>query len=136
MLETLFFWHYDFGLKTRFILGCLTFAMACFLGIVMIWWRRSSGQYWSLSVVLVLWLCFTGSIILEQHQRQQTQYGVITETSIIARQGDGANYPESFKQPLHAGTEFTLIEQRPNWLHIQLPDETDTWIPSTAASLL
>jgi len=61
---------------------------------------------------------------------------VIIAKSIIARQGDGENYPQSFTEPLHAGVEFDVIEQRPNWLHIELPDGQDTWIPAHSSDLI
>ncbi len=136
VLETLFFWHYDFSIQTRFFLACLAFAVACIIGILLVWRGRSSGLLWILVPSLVIWLSLSLSVGWDYHQRQQTQHGVITDTSVLARQGDGANYPESFKEPLHAGTEFGLLEQRPGWFHILLPDQTDTWIPATAASIL
>jgi len=62
--------------------------------------------------------------------------GVITARQIVARQGDGQNYPASFKEPLHAGTEFDLLERRVGWLHIKLSDDSDTWIPDNSAELI
>lgn len=50
--------------------------------------------------------------------------------------GDGQNYQASFKDPLHAGTEFDLFEQRGGWLRIKLADDSDCWIPGTAADLI
>ena len=38
VLETLFFWHYDFSLRTKFLLGCLCFAAWC-LALTAILWR-------------------------------------------------------------------------------------------------
>ena len=38
--------------------------------------------------------------------------GVVVEREVISRQGDGLIYDNAFTSPLHAGTEFSVIEQR------------------------
>ncbi len=136
VLETLFFWHYDFSLRTRFLLACLSFAGLCLALTVVIW--RGSGPVASAFALFcgVLVLCFLTSILAESHRQANTHYGVITVAEVVARQGDGPNYPASFKDPLHAGTEFELLEQRPGWLHIQLSNGTDTWIPDDTAGIV
>ena len=81
-------------------------------------------------------ICFAASVGLEAIKQANTVCGVIVAESIIARQGDGQNYPASFKEPLHSGTEFDLIERRPGWLHIRLTDDSDGWITDNAGRLL
>lgn len=136
VLETLFFWHYDFALKTRLFLACLFFAALCVSVTVMIWLGRSPAAAAVSVVSAVLVLCFLTSIVVDSHRRASTTYGVITADEVQARQGDGPNYPPSFKDPLHAGTEFELLEQRPGWLHIELTDGTDTWVPDDTADVV
>ncbi len=53
---------------------------------------------------------------------------MVIASEVVARQGDGLNYPASFEEPLHAGTEFRLLEKRPGWFYIQLADESEAWI--------
>ncbi len=136
VLETLFFWHYDFSLRTRFLLACLSFAGVCIALTVTIRFGRGPAASAVALFCGVLVLCFLTSILVESHRQANTRYGVITVPEIVARQGDGPNYPPSFKDPLHAGTEFELLEQRPGWLHIQLSNGTDAWIPDGTASLV
>ena len=136
VLETLFFWHYDFALKTRFVLACLFFAALCLALTAMVWLGRRPAATTVVVLSTVLLLCFVVSVIIDSHQRAHTTYGVITASEVVARQGDGPNYPPSFKDPLHAGTEFKLLEQRPGWFHIELSDGTKAWIPDQSASLV
>ena len=133
VLQTLFFWHYDFSVKTRFVLACLCFAGLCLAATLMIWLGR--GPATSTVVVLagVLWLGFLASVIVQRQQQGDVIHGVVTASEIVARQGDGPNYPPSFKDPLHAGTEFELLEQRPGWFHIELSDGSEAWIPDETA---
>ncbi len=46
------------------------------------------------------------------------------------------NEQDSFKEPLHGGTEFDLLEQRPGRLHIKLSDDSDNWIPRSSADMI
>lgn len=136
VLQTLFFWHYDFSLRTKVFLACIFFAILCISGTVWVW--RGRGPVTSVTVVLagVLWLCFLGSVAVEGHRRSARIGGVVTAAEIVARQGDGPNYAPSFKEPLHAGTEFELLSRRPGWFHIHLADGSDAWIPDHAADLI
>lgn len=136
VLKTLFFWHYDISLKTKFLLTCLLFAALCISLIVMVWLGRGPVALTAAVLSGVLLLCFLASVIVEANHQANTRYGVIMAREVVARQGDGPNYPPSFKDPLHAGTEFKLIEQRPGWLHIVLSNGSEAWIPDDAAGLV
>ena len=133
VLQTLFFWHYDFSVKTRFVLACLCFAGLCLAATLMIWFGRGPATSTVAVLAGVLWLGFLVSVIVEMQQQGDVIHGVVTASEIVARQGDGPNYPPSFKDPLHAGTEFELLEQRPGWFHIELSDGSEAWIPDEAA---
>ncbi|MHC4557427.1 MAG: tetratricopeptide repeat protein [Planctomycetota bacterium] len=136
VLETLFFWHYDFSLRTRFILTCLFFAALCAALTVIVWLCRTAPATVTAVIAGVLMLCFLISVVVETHHRAGTVCGVIIAGDVIAHQGDGQNYPMSFKDPLHAGTEFDILERRPGWLYIRLSDNSDGWIPNNTAELI
>jgi hypothetical protein len=136
ILETLFFWHYDFPIKTKFLVTCLCFAIVCMSVTVMLW--RGKSAPWVVTAVIcgLLTAGFLASVIVETRTRAHRVSGVITAQQVVARQGDGPNYPESFKDPLHTGTEFNLLERRSGWFHIMLSDDSDGWIPDNAAELI
>jgi hypothetical protein len=85
-------------------------------------------------VLVMITVCMVASIYFEQ--AGQIRGGVIISDSVTARQGDGESYLPSFKEPLHAGTEFDILEKRPDWLKIQLTDATVTWIPRNSAEMI
>ena len=60
----------------------------------------------------------------------------IIDKSIVARKGDGEHYQASFETPIHAGTEFKLLQQRGTWWHIEVPDGRKCWIPGASAELI
>lgn len=133
VLETLFFWHYDLSLRTKLLLVCLAFASLCIALTAMIWLGRGTAGLTVAVLSGVLVVCLLTSILIETHKRSAMRVGVITAPEIVARQGDGPNYPPSFKDPLHAGLEFEIAEQRPGWIHLRLSDGADAWIPEDAA---
>ena len=135
VLQTLFFWHYDFSIKTKFLLTCIFFGITCLCIAGTIWLGRN-GLLMTIAIVCcVLTVCFLASVIIESDSSSRI-CGVVTAKEVVARQGDGQNYPPSFKEPLHEGTEFDLLENRPGWLHIKLSDDSDGWIPDTSADLI
>lgn len=136
ILETLFFWYYDFSLRTKFILTCLFFASFCIILTFIVWFGRTAPTSAIIVITAICMLCFLCSVIVETQQRARTVCGVITVQEVVARQGDGQNYPVSFKEPLHEGTEFDVLEGRPGWLHIKLSDNNDGWIPNNTAELI
>ena len=136
IMKTLFFWHYDFSLRTKFILTCLFFAASCITLTIIVWLGRSAITSTTAVIVGILTLLFLVSVVVENRERRRLICGVITANNVVARQGDGQNYPTSFKDPLHAGTEFDVLERRPGWLHIRLSDNNDGWIPNNSAELI
>jgi len=136
VMETLFFWHYDFSLRTKFTLACLFFATVCICITVMNWRGRTPLPTVAAVIAGALMLCFAASVAVESRRIAKAVCGVITAQDVVARQGDGQGYPESFKDRLHAGTEFDLLEHRPGWFHIELPDDSDGWIPDNSAELI
>lgn len=136
VLETLFFWHYDLSPGTKSFLACLFFGMLCASVTAMLWLGRRSAAMAIAALSGILFVCFLASVVVETNHQANTRYGVITAGEVVARQGDGPNYPPSFKDPLHAGTEFRLVEQRPGWLHIILSNGAEAWIADDAAGLV
>lgn len=136
VIQTLFFWHYDFSIKIKFLLMCICFAIVCVSLTAMTWYGKAAP--WVVTTVIcgLLTACFLTSVVLETRSRSHRVCGVITAPEVIARQGDGPNYPESFKDLLHEGTEFDLLERRSGWFHIRLFDNSDGWIPDNSADLV
>jgi hypothetical protein len=136
VLHTLFFWHYDFSIRARFFLTCLFFAGVCIALTITVWLGRTGPATATVVICGMLMSCLLASVIVEARHQARTVCGVITAKEVVARQGDGQNYTPSFTEPLHAGTEFDVLEHRPGWLHVQLSDDTSCWIPEGSAELI
>jgi len=136
VLHTLFFWHYDLGTEVRFAVGCVFFTIMCASAAIMIWKGAKAPPMFAAIAAAVVVISMAASVLVESLSMANRVSGVITVGEVIARQGDGTGYQASFKDPLHAGTEFEVLEKRPGWLHVKLADGSDAWIPADAAELI
>ncbi len=135
VMETLFFWHYDFAIKSRMYIALTGWWVSCLLIAVILLSKRINKPF--IAVIVFFLLCtaaLASSVALES--LADTHYGVIIADSTVARQGDGDNYPASYTEPLHNGTEFILLQERQNWLKVELGNGDITWIKRNDAELI
>jgi len=135
ILKTLFFWHYDLAPKTQLSLFAVCFMVLCVSASVRIFTRRAVLT-WCLVISAIGGTLFFGSLLTDVVTQGRNPSGVIVASEVVARKGDGLTYDPSFKSPLHAGTEFDLIEDRSDWWHIELSDGRRCWIPDKAGAII
>ena len=135
VLKTLLFFHYDLAPNLRAILLAILSGIFWTAAAVRLF-RSEWIPKWALVLTGALAGLFLGSLLVDATIGAQNEPGVVLGQQVIARKGDGNSYEPSFKDPLHAGTEFTLMESRPDWLQIQLPDGRQCWIPAKSAGLV
>ena len=135
ILQILFFWHYDLSTKVRWLLFCVFFAMIWIFASVKLFVRKSSIT-WFMTMSVILAVLLATSLGIEHIHVRQTVPGVVISPEIIARKGNSESYEPSFRAPLHAGTEFTVIEKRADWFHIELSDSRTCWVPASDIELV
>lgn len=133
LLETLFFWHYNLSLKTKLILFIIFFDTLWLLAIIALLIKRNFPLKVGIYGTGLLATALLFSLSLDFSFQQKLKEGVIISAEVVARKGDGKSYQPSFKEPLHQGTEFILLEKRSGWWHIQLSDGRKCWIPERDA---
>ncbi|MCK5231810.1 MAG: hypothetical protein KAR13_16180 [Desulfobulbaceae bacterium] len=135
LLKTFFFWHYDLSSKVRSILFVVFYAGFWTFAVVILF-KRTSTAKWGLGISLTFLLLFLGSLLVERFENSGNISGVLVDREVVARKGDSASYQPSFKEPLHAGVDFRLIESRGRWLHIELMDGRTCWVPAGSAEIV
>lgn len=98
--------------------------------------RHRGALRGALAVCGVLSLVMLGSLVTDEIRVRTLRDGVITSHEVVARRGDGTAYQPSFVDPLHQGTEFTLLEERAGWYYIRLTDGRTCWIPGRSGELV
>ncbi len=141
ILETIFFLHYNLSGSFKAVLFEAAFALSWISAAFLL--LRGKLHVSLLKIFFTTTIFFSavallslGSLFIDTLELKLHPAGVITADAIIARKGDGLSYSPSFKDPLHSGLEFTLINERPGWYYIELNDNTRAWIPDKAAALV
>ncbi len=135
ILQTLLFWHYDVSPVVRSTLFVILSGIF-WIGAAVRLRRRMLVPVWGLVLSGLLAALLLGSLVVDSTSGADRHSGVILAQQVVARKGDGNSYEPSFTEPLHAGTEFRVIEERKDWLQIQLPDGRQCWVPSESSGLV
>ena len=86
--------------------------------------------------VLAIWLVLGCSAAVGMVQQATAMEGVLTANDVIVRKGNGEGFEPQFKQALHEGIEFRMLERRNDWLLIELPDGKSGWIRANQAEII
>lgn len=135
VLKTLLFWHYDFALGTRELVFIFAFCLACILASIRLKMRRG----WLTTGAVLLFLCalvMAASMVTTELSERSHRSGVIIADETTGYNGNSTSYEKTFQAPLHAGTEFALVEKRGSWIEIVLANGMTTWIEEQDAELL
>jgi tetratricopeptide (TPR) repeat protein len=141
LLETIFSFHYNISSSKKSILFIILFGIF-WTGLIFLLITKGKSLPLFQAVfrgTIIIFLILTillGSVLIDTFRINNYPDGVILDSELIARKGDGLSYSPSFKDPLHAGLEFILREKRPGWFYIELSDKTRAWIPADSAALV
>lgn len=134
ILNFVCFWH---AWNPQLRLGLFFFFNLSFFGLCA--YALHSNKTWVKKTRLytgLLSLVFAISILVSVSSFDQNIDGVIVSKESNPRQGNGYIYNNAFTNPLHAGTEFALLEDRGEWLHIELVNGSTCWIKNSDIALL
>jgi hypothetical protein len=132
ILRTLLFWHYDFSMRTRAVLFTASFVLLWIMLAFRLFFRRASLT-WIAAALGGVALLMATSVLAQDISTHREKPGVVVADEVTARKGDSSAYEPSFKEPLHAGAEFVLLQRRGDWLYIELMDGRRCWIPARSA---
>jgi tetratricopeptide (TPR) repeat protein len=135
VLRTLFFWHYDLSQKIRLFIFAVSFMIMWAFACARIFVRKSF-MGWCIASFAILSVVFAGSLAADEISYHKNHPGVIIADEVVARKGNSETYEPSFKEPLHSGTEFTLLEDRGNWVNIELADTRTCWVQAKDIELI
>jgi tetratricopeptide (TPR) repeat protein len=135
VLKTLFFIHYDIPSRVKLIVFAIAFGALWVSAAARLLLKKGWLKI-AIAVSAVVSAAFLASLVVDSTSLSRTPEGVVTAEETIGRMGDADTYQPSFKEPLHSGSEFRLLEKRPGWWRIELENGDRTWIPEGAAELV
>ena len=134
MLDRLLFWHTAWSPRTRLVLFALTWCVLW--GVLSVrCWRPVPGLRTTNALAGVLAVAL-GVSLLWPKVIGESPRGVLVQDDVIVRKGDDKAFAPRFEEPIHQGVEFRVLETRPQWLHIELPDGQDGWVPRDAVQVV
>jgi len=68
------------------------------------------------------------SCVRDWQRFDRTIHGVVIQAGVEARKGNSETYEPAFTEPLSAGAEFVVLEQRADWCNIQLHELGTAWV--------
>ena len=134
VFRQLFFWQHDLSLQAQWTLALLGYLLAWGCAFARLRWRRPALG-WGLVGTACFCLVFATSSLMTHAQHTGQHAGVILSDEVVVRKGNGESYAPQLPQPLHAGTEFTVLEERAPWLAIQLDNGPRGWLRHESAAL-
>jgi tetratricopeptide (TPR) repeat protein len=135
LMQHLCFWQGELSVQTQWTLALLAYGLVWGGAFAHLRWRRAALR-WSIAGTALLCVVFAGSALATHYQHTVRRAGVILAPEVVVRKGNGESYTPQLPQPLHAGTEFVVLEERGSWLAIQLDNGTSGWIRADSAALL
>ena len=68
-----------------------------------------------------------GTAIADEMLRDARPPAVLLEPSTVLRKGNGEGFEPAFVETLGPGVECTVMEERPGWVRLELPDGRSGW---------
>lgn len=123
LARTLLFWHYSLA-PAEVLRSVVLVSAAFWIVLALRLYRRASEVLrWSAVCLLVVGLALGGSLVAHAAFAPAAAVVLPQEIDLHAAAGEGS----VVRFRLHAGTEVQVIEQRPEWIRIQLPDGQRGW---------
>ena len=56
------------------------------------------------------------------------EIGTVVKEETMAKNGPGKSYPDTFKNALHEGTEFEVLDSQSDWYQVSLKNGKVCWL--------
>lgn len=109
----------------RLVAACFFLVAACLMAAAIRWrWAVARNLAW---LTMGFWVLLL-AVAWATSRAADLRAAVVIEPDVLARAADSGHAPVRFSQPLPAGTEVEILEQRESWSQIRLADGRDAWV--------
>lgn len=125
LLDTFFFWHHTLSRSQRVTAASIAVLLAG-IGLAGAILSRSSLAAGAAALPAVAWLALVGSLALDGDPAMRD--AVVVAPEVAAHASDSPNAPTLFGAPIPGGTEVEVVEDRGEWLQVQLYNGRTAWV--------
>ena len=125
--RNLFFWHYFMGLQLK-VTVCSIFVILTFILLGVRLFRDHGVLLWGVVLCAIFSILFGGSAAIEAYHYRFHRDAVIVAPEILARKGPAKSYDRAFEQPLHEGTELSVLSESDDWVRGKLRNGDICWL--------
>ena len=129
-LDSLMFWRDRLTAAQLLVIGGVGFALAVLL---LVPWR-GAPQTWRRALAALaasVWLAATASALLAANGKDAA---VVVLDGATLRSADSVGASPTYPNPLPAGTEVRVVEDRATWLRVALADGTQGWLSASGVA--
>lgn len=131
VIEYVLFWQDWLSYPEKFNLLAVAIGLGCGLAFLAVLLQNRLLVKLT-SIVAGVSLVLAVSAGYDAYRYQFTAHGVVVDREVVARKGNAASYEPALTEPLKAGTEFQVLDRRPDWLLIRLPGDQEGWVQEKA----
>lgn len=131
----LFFWHYQTSPSGRYVVALAGYVLFWILLAVRAMAPRT-GLLVAAVLAAIMCLAAGGSLAVQRWQDRTAPDAVVIANDVAVYKGPGNTYQKQFEQPLQAGVEVSVREERGDWRRIELSDGLAGWVPQSTIELI
>jgi hypothetical protein len=91
-------------------------------------WRKSMPWRSAIAAAAVICAVPAATVGVDALRTSLDRPGVVISDAVVLRKGNGEGFAPAVAESLPAGAEFMMLEERPGWLRVRLPDGQSGWI--------
>jgi hypothetical protein len=135
LLDHLFFWQNWLSSPEKYRAAAAAAGVTFLLALMGLFVRRSRIRRTLTAAAFFVSLLLCASAALDWYRFDVTRHGVVVAGEVEARKGDSDTFARAFSRKLEEGTEFTLLEERGDWILVRLVGGPEGWIPKETSRI-
>ncbi|WP_182868372.1 SH3 domain-containing protein [Stieleria mannarensis] len=113
-------------------LGIAAIVFFVTMALAAIYLRTEKPVVRNLAVVFALvWIGVLAKSWMDRRGAEQRD-AVVMRAEVTARSADSIHAPPKFRQPVPAGVEVAIVDDRDDWVRVRLSDGREAWLPASA----